>query len=1551
MILGQVSSIHSGEIAVALPNNITGYIPLTAVSDQLTEKLEALLDEQEDVSSDRNSSFNEDDIDLEDFFFVGQFLRASVSSTTEEKDGVSTGGRKRIELSVIPRLANEGLSQSDLVISSMVQASVLSVEDHGVLMDLGIPGVKGFISSASLGVGLEGKSIKRGSVMLCMVTGHGAGGTVVKLSADLQKAGHLKKSNFLSTGPTINPFLPGVAAEIQISEVASSGLTGKIMGMLDVTADFFHSGARESQAGLTERFKPGQKVKGRIICTFPTSHSKKLGFSLLKNIISFTPLPLAQSQRDERTSEMPTISTIIPDAKVIRVESKVGLFLNIGSNCPPGFVHISRVSDGKVESLSSSTGPYKIDTVHEARIIGHNAIDGVFILSMERKVIEQPFLRLEDVKIGKVLKGTVEKLLIGVNGVEGILVKIADHISGLVPEIHIADTELKHPEKKFREGMTVKVRVLSANLQKKQLRFTLKKSLVNSEGDIWTDYPDISPGKQSQGTLVNVKSRGAVVQFYGSVRGFLPVAEMSEAYIKDATEHFRPGQVVSVFALNVDPQLSRLTLSCKDPSLFTKAHQAAFDQLQPGMLVSGSVFEKSIDDVLLNLDSGLTARLPLEHLDDNTTLKASLKSKNIRVGQKFHNLLVLEKQKARRLILLSCKPSLVQAATAGTLLRSLEDVREGVEVAGFVKNTTSDGIFVGFVDGLTGLIPKSHIPDDIVKLSDFGLRRSQSIHATILLIDNSQQRFYLTLKPLKKQATLPQGSPIEEKSQKGTLEDAVDGVTTSLQEFTLGKLTRARITSVKQTQINVALAKNIQGRIHVSEVFDRWEDIKDKKNPLGIVEASQILPVRILGIHDARNHRFLPLTKKVGRNPVFELSARPTMMDNLEQKVLTLDKVEVGSSWTCYVNNVEVDCIWVNLSPLVRGIIRAFDASDDLSVLSDLQKNFPVGSAIKAVVTNVKVDTSYLTLSAKLGASTAPLQLAELSRGTILPGKVVKVAEKQILVQLNESIFGAVHLIDMADDYEEANPQSYEKNEIIRVSVVQVDVPNKKVMLSTRPSKILSSSLEVRDPEISGTDQLKPNDIVRGFIQHVADNGIFVTLGHKVTGYVRVSNLSDSYLKDWKEEFQVNQLVKGKVISVDTDTRKVQLSLKASALDPDYVPPVTFSDLTVGQTVTGKVVKVEQFGVFVLVEGSANVRGLCHRSEMADEKVEDARSLYDEGDTVKAKVLKLDPAKRWVNFGLKASYFQDHFEEGSDQEDQDEESDDEVGGVNLASDGDDSGEEENVSYATKVDEIDLSDESGATSESGDIKMVDASPPPAVGVGLSMGFDWTGRAENGPLEKLDPSSDEDRSAAPQKKRKKKSGIQVDKTGELDAHGPRSAADFERLLLGEPDSSFLWLSYMAYQLELSEVDKARGIAERAFRTIGISQETEKMNVWVALLNLENTYGSEESVEDAFQRTCQYNDAQEMHEKFASICIGSGKMEVRPSQSPTHHPLNIALTGRRKRTQSSKRSPESSPAIRRSGLTTRISCSTRLPRLIADVAFFPVLCSPFHPTPMSI
>ncbi|KAN0110502.1 nucleic acid-binding protein [Hyaloscypha variabilis] len=1481
LVLGQVSQINDHDIALSLPNNLTGYVPITSISDKITQRIEDIAAaDDNDHDEDEDSEDTSEEVELVKLFSIGQYLRAYVVSTSDDPNSTSNGKpRRRIELSLRPQQANNALNPRNIIVNTMFMASVASVEDHGLVMDLGLEDshLKGFLSSKEVGHGIELSDIQEGRIFLCMVTGLNSSGKIIKLSADWQKIGNVKKSNYVTEAPTVDAFLPGTAVEILVADITSRGIIGKIMGMVDVTADLMHSGAGASGKDLEKKYKIGSKIKARIICTFPSADPPKLGISLLEHVVSLAPQQAIKNGEQKNPLDILPLSTTIEEVTVRKVEADVGLFVDVGLKSVSGFVHISRVKDGKIETLSETTGSYKVGSTHRGRVIGYNSLDGVFLISLEPSVLEQPFLRIEDLAIGEIVKGKVEKIIVNASGVGGILVNLAEGISGLVPVTHMSDVQLQHPEKKFKEGMTVTARVLSTNPGKRQIRLTLKKSLVNSEATLFLSYNDIKVGMQSPGTIVNIIPAGAVVQFYGTIRGFLPVSEMSEAYIQDPNQHFRLGQVVNVHVLKVDPEAGKLTVSCKDPSVFGLAQQSAMKKLKVGEIVSAVVTEKSDDDISVELQGvGLRAILPLGHLTDGSSSKNHSAMKKIRVGQTLTDLVVLEKLEQKRLVIVTNKPSLLKDAKGHVLLRSFDDVKQNKVVHGFVKNVTPTAVFVQFGGGLAGLLPKNKLTEEAIRLPNFGLTKYQSVEAKVISLDHGQQRFALSMVDLSSETDVPTG-PASVGSAQAAI-NPVDPTVATVDDLTLGRLTKAKISSVKDTQINVQLADNIQGRIDVSQIFDTWEAIKDRKKPLRSFSSKQIIDVRVLGIHDARNHRFLPISHRSGKTLVFELSAKPSDQTEAPQDTLTLDKVKVGSSWIAYVNNISDDCLWVNLSPNVRGRIRSVDVSDDVSLLKDMGSNFPIGSAIRAHVSHVDVANNRLDLSARSAQTSEPLTFKNLSNGMVVTGRVTKSNERLIMVQLSESVSGPINFTDLADDYSEADPTKYKKNDIVRVCITDVDVPNKKIRISTRPSRVLNSSLPVEDPEISSISQLKVNDIIRGFVKNVSDKGLFVNLGGNVTAYIRVSDLSDSYVKDWKSEFEVDQLVKGKIVHVDSHSNNVRMSLKASVLDKDYVVPISFDEIKVGHIITGKVRKVEDFGVFILVDGSDKVSGLCHKSEMAEKRVHDVKQLYEEGDSVKAIVLKVDPEKRRINFGLKASYFETSAEEDSN--------DDELSGMQGVKIG---GESDDDAYNTEdaddsedaedggidLDDVESIESSAEQVDHSDVEMLDAGDNSGVAALNGGAFNWSADV----LDQIDEQSggesdDGGADEKPKKKKRRKAEIKIDRTGDLDVNGPQSVSDFERLLLGQPDSADLWIQYMAFQLQLSELGKARDVAERAIKSINIREETEKLNVWIALLNLENEYGSDETIEEAFKRACQYNDAQEIHERLTSIYIQSGK-----------------------------------------------------------------------------
>ena len=110
---------------------------------------------------------------------------------------------------------------------------------------------------------------------------------------------------------------------------------------------------------------------------------------------------------------------------------------------------------------------------------------------------------------------------------------------------------------------------------------------------------------------------------------------------------------------------------------------------------------------------------------------------------------------------------------------------------------------------------------------------------------------------------------------------------------------------------------------------------------------------------------------------------------------------------------------------------------------------------------------------------------------------------------------------------------------------------------------------------------------------------------------------------------------------------------------------------------------------------------------------------------------------------------------------------------------------------------------------------------------------------------------------------------------------SCDDFDRMVLAHPDSSTLWLQYMAFHLEATEIERARAVAQRAIKTISYREEQERLNVWLALLNLENLYGTSESLRTTLDEALRSNEPFKVRAHMVRIYAESGKTKELESE----------------------------------------------------------------------
>ncbi|HZZ43641.1 MAG TPA: S1 RNA-binding domain-containing protein [Tepidisphaeraceae bacterium] len=162
-------------------------------------------------------------------------------------------------------------------------------------------------------------------------------------------------------------------------------------------------------------------------------------------------------------------------------------------------------------------------------------------------------------------------------------------------------------------------------------------------------------------------------------------------------------------------------------------------------------------------------------------------------------------------------------------------------------------------------------------------------------------------------------------------------------------------------------------------------------------------------------------------------------------------------------------------------------------------------------------------------------------------------------------------------------------------------------------------------------EELTEGQVRRGTVRNVMDFGAFVDIGG-MEGLLHVSELSFQRGRHKASDFlKVGDVLDVKVTRIDRETGKIGLSLRqARGIDPWADAQTRYA---VGSTLTGRVVKVESFGVFIEVE--EGIEGLLPVSEMSYQRIKHPSDMAKEGDTLKLVVLSIDPAARKMSFSLK----------------------------------------------------------------------------------------------------------------------------------------------------------------------------------------------------------------------------------------------------------------------------------------------------------------------------
>jgi len=243
--------------------------------------------------------------------------------------------------------------------------------------------------------------------------------------------------------------------------------------------------------------------------------------------------------------------------------------------------------------------------------------------------------------------------------------------------------------------------------------------------------------------------------------------------------------------------------------------------------------------------------------------------------------------------------------------------------------------------------------------------------------------------------------------------------------------------------------------------------------------------------------------------------------------------------------------------------------------------------------------------------------------GEILEGRVKNITDFGVFIDLG-GLDGLLHITDLSWGRVVHPSEIVKMDEEITVKVIDYDEEKKRVSLGLKQlSPHPWDNVEVKYPV--GTT-------VEGKIVSLTNYGAFIEIEPGIEGLIHISEISwTRHIKNPSELYAMNDVIEAKVLSIDSEERKISLGVKQLQPDPWETIKEKFA---IDSIQKGKVIHLTQFGAFVELE--EGIDGLIHVSDLSWTKViRHPKEILENNQEVEVKVLEVSLENRRISLGLK----------------------------------------------------------------------------------------------------------------------------------------------------------------------------------------------------------------------------------------------------------------------------------------------------------------------------
>ena len=353
------------------------------------------------------------------------------------------------------------------------------------------------------------------------------------------------------------------------------------------------------------------------------------------------------------------------------------------------------------------------------------------------------------------------------------------------------------------------------------------------------------------------------------------------------------------------------------------------------------------------------------------------------------------------------------------------------------------------------------------------------------------------------------------------------------------------------------------------------------------------------------------------------LSRRAVLEEEREEKKKhTLEVLAEGMVLTGTVKNITDYGAFIDLGG-IDGLLHVTDMS--WGRVGHPSEIFQVGDQVEVVVLHFDRESGRVSLGYKQKSSD-PWERVEhtYAPGTRVRGRVVSLTNYGAFVELEAGVEGLVHVSEMSWTRRVRHPSKI-VNVGDEVEVIVLDV--------NRGAKRISLGMKQVEPDPWATidERYTVGSRVTGKVRNLTDFGAFIELEPGVDGLLHISDMSwTRSVGHPSEVLKKGQELESQILNIDKENKRISLGLKQIQPDPWTTVAQRYP---MGSRVTGKVVRLTDFGAFVELE--PGVDGLLHISQMSHRPIGSPSEIVSVGDELTLLVIRVDPNERRIGLSLK----------------------------------------------------------------------------------------------------------------------------------------------------------------------------------------------------------------------------------------------------------------------------------------------------------------------------